>query len=81
MLSKNDYTQVYSVNYGDPQVSRLQQDLRPHKKSHSKTNRHHGGKNSIAAKCSRLTAKQPNPRQHESNHDKINSTHGEKDKE
>ena len=38
---KNDYTQVYSVNYGDPQVSWPQQDVGQHKEKVTAT---HGEK-------------------------------------
>ena len=82
---KNYYTRVYSVNYGDPQVSWPQQDLRQHKKK-------------VTTKPTDITAEKTQPRQsvvdsrqnsqthgnikqtmRKQTHASRNSTHGEKD--
>ena len=60
---KNDYTRVYSVFYGDPQVSWSQQDLRQYKKK-------------VTAKPTDITAEKTQPRQSVVDSRQNSQTHG-----
>ena len=62
-LVKNDYTRVYSVNYGYPRVSWPQQDLRQHKKK-------------VTAKPTDITAEKTQPRQSVFDSRQNSETHG-----
>jgi len=69
---KNDYTQVYLVNYGDPQVSR-QNQLTSWRKNSTPAKRVDSRQNS-QTHGNKTTHDKTN-----SNHANRNSTHGEKD--